>query len=46
METLTKRIQRWRKYLNAKVVDGRKMLRMSIGNTGSQFEAGDDPIPF
>jgi hypothetical protein len=44
--TLTRRIPRWRKYLNAKVVDGRTMFRMSIGNTGSQFEASDDPIPF
>ena len=44
--TLTKRIQRWRKYLDAKVINGRMMFRMSTGNTSSQTEAGDDAVPF
>src|SRR6266480_6311324 len=44
--TLTKRIQRWRKYLNAKVINGRMMFRMSTGNTSSQTEAGDDAVLF
>ena len=44
--TLTKRIQRWRKYLDAKVINGRMMFRMSTGNTSSQTEAGDDAVLF
>lgn len=44
--TLTKRIQRWRKYLNAEVIDGRMMFRFGNRTTSSQDEDSDPPIPF
>lgn len=43
---LTKRIQRWKKYFNAEVIDGRMMFRMGGGNTNSRSATDDDPIPF
>jgi len=44
--TLNKRIQRWTKYVNAKVIDGRMMFRINTRNTSSQENGSDDPMPF
>lgn len=45
--TLTKRIQRWRKYLGAKVIGGRTMFRMSGSRSKSpHVESKGEPIPF
>ena len=45
-DLLTKRIQRWMKFLNAKVIGGRMMFRFGSQNAGAEAESNDEPIPF